>query len=151
MQNWLQSTSSQACPSITLLVLISLITPVASAEAERVFSAMNRIKDDERASLGDRMLDNLLFISQHGPPLEEYDFQKAVYWWYTRDPRREKLGGGILAKLEQVYGQAPPLAPAAPAPAPPAAPEQVPAVAQAAPAAPREVINLAVDGMQADG
>jgi hypothetical protein len=109
---------------------------------------MNRIKDDERASLGDVMLDNLLMLSQNGPALQEMDFHKAVYWWFVRGNRRESLGAGILSELEAAHGQPPPLDVPAVHPAAPqaaAAAEPAPDAAPAVAAGPRMVIDLVVE------
>lgn len=155
LHHWLTSSVAQSCPSITILVQISLVIPVASAEAERVFSAMNRIKDDERSLLGDSMLNHLLMITKNGPPLEEYDFERAVYCWFCRGHRRETLGAGILQHPQQRYGS-PPALPAPPAPAapPPAAVPQVAAPPQApvpVPAPARAVVDLVMESDGVDG
>jgi len=73
-----------------------LIIPVSTAHAERSFSCMARIKDDERERLGQTMLDDLMMISMNGPPLLEFNYQAAVFQWYTAAPRREKLTQHVL-------------------------------------------------------
>lgn len=104
---WLSSaTAKESHRNISLLMKISMTVPVSSAEAERVFSTMNRIKDSERASLGQAMLDNLMVISHIGPKLQDMDYARAVYLWYTKSPRREKLGDYFLTSLQTKYAGA---------------------------------------------
>jgi len=92
---------TRASPNLCILIELSLILPVSSAGAERVFSAMNRIQDDERPSLKQRMLDDLMMISVNGPPLDMFDFTRAVLTWYQASPRREKLSPGMMAEWKK--------------------------------------------------
>jgi len=61
---------------------------------------MNCIKDDERASMGQSMLDDLMIISKNGPAFTEFDLERAVFLWYKTEPRREKLTPFFLQQLE---------------------------------------------------
>jgi hypothetical protein len=84
-------------PNLLLLIQLLLVLPVSSAEAERAFSCMNRIHDDERASLGQDTVDDLMMISLNGPPLKDFDFHTAVMTWYCKGDRREKLSKVLVA------------------------------------------------------
>lgn len=84
-------------------VLIALATPVSSAEAERVFSTMKRIKTPARNRLGVQIMDDLMMISCNSPKPDEFNYEEAVYRWYVAAPRRVKLGAGYLAYLKAKY------------------------------------------------
>ena len=51
---------------------------MSSADCERGFSALKRIKTRLRNRLSNRILNNLLIISIEGPKLQEFDFEKAA-------------------------------------------------------------------------
>jgi hypothetical protein len=84
------------CQNLLILVELLEISPVTTAEPERVFSCMNRLHDDERASLSQQMTDDLMMLSMNGPAIEKFDFTEAVFQWYTASPRREKLSQGCV-------------------------------------------------------
>ena len=65
--------------------LVSVI-PIASANCERGFSALKRIKSNLRSRLVTTMADLLLLISVEGVPLEEYN---AYPWWNGTQRRRK--------------------------------------------------------------
>jgi len=69
------------------LVEIMLVIPISSAECERMFSAMKRVKSDERCSLASSTLDNLVRISKHGPNIEAFDPSKAIDKWLISGQR----------------------------------------------------------------
>ena len=69
------------------LVNILLIFPISNAKVERGFSAMRRIKNDWRSSLGESTLDHLMRISIDGPALEQFDPRPAVNLFFCA-PRR---------------------------------------------------------------
>lgn len=91
--------ASKSLPAVTLLLLIALSLPVASAEAERAFSAMNRIKDKERANLGQPMLQSLMQISKNGKHPDEFDYSAAVVRWYRKGTRKEELSDLFLSQF----------------------------------------------------
>ena len=107
MQDWLKSLAGKRNTLVTRLMLLSLTIPVTSAEAERVFSTMNRIKDSERASLGQVMLDNLMVISHTGPTPGQFPFRRVVYDWYKASDRRETLSVAFQNKLDLEFGLVP--------------------------------------------
>ena len=75
-------------PQSSKLVSISLVIPVSTAECERCFSAMKRIKTDLRNHLLTSTLRNLMRISTEGPLLQDYDFDQAVDIWSGKRQRR---------------------------------------------------------------
>jgi hypothetical protein len=101
LHEWLTSFNAECFPGLARLITISLTIPVGTAEAERSFSRMNAIKDDERARLGEDMLENLMFISLHGAAVQDFPFDKAVYIWYTAGSRREKISEKFLDQMRE--------------------------------------------------
>jgi hypothetical protein len=104
LADFLTSPSADSAAALCLLLKISLTLPFQNVEPERVFSAMNRIKDEERASMGQRMLDNLLVITKNGPDPDKFNFPKAVLTWYMAQERREKLGQRFLWEYTNMHG-----------------------------------------------
>jgi hypothetical protein len=99
LQQWLTSEFGKTFYNISLLMMVFLALPVSSAEAERVFSTMKRIKTDNRNRLGAQVLDDLMMISCNSPAPNEFNYDEAVFRWYVADTRRVKLGDGFLAYL----------------------------------------------------
>lgn len=64
-------------PTFTTLANIALTIPVSSAARERGFSCQNRIKTGLRNRLSEQNLDSLMKVAIEGPPLAEFDFQRA--------------------------------------------------------------------------
>ena len=52
--------------------------PIATADSERGFSAMNGIKIIPRNRLKTNTLEQLMFISIEGPSADRYDFGRAA-------------------------------------------------------------------------
>ena len=69
---------SQQFPEMAKLISIIVIIPVTSVPCERGFSSANRIKTRLRNRLLVENLDVLLRIVLEGPPLEEFDFVRAL-------------------------------------------------------------------------
>lgn len=55
--------------------------PVWNAKVERLFSFMNRVKIDARASLGEKHLNSLLSIGIEGPRTVDFDPMPAMCLW----------------------------------------------------------------------
>ena len=69
--------------------LVSVI-PIASANCERGFSALKRIKSDWRSRLDTAMADLLLLVSVEGVPLEEYNAYTGLQRWWNGAQRRRR-------------------------------------------------------------
>ena len=63
------------------LVNIMLTISPSTAECERGFSAMNKIKIESRTSMSQDTLKNLMRISSDGPNLIEYNVTDSVVHW----------------------------------------------------------------------
>ena len=68
-------------PVLSQLVARGLILPIATADCERAFSAMNRIKTTPRNRLKTSTLEQLMMISIEGPSADEFDFSMAAEKW----------------------------------------------------------------------
>ena len=79
-------------PQLSKLASISALIPVSTAECERAFSAMNRIKTDLRNRLKTSTLDCLMRISIEGPSVQEFDFERAANIWGEMRNRRLSVG-----------------------------------------------------------
>ena len=71
----------QLFPIMAELIARGLTIPIATADCERGFSAMNRIKTSPRNRLKTKTLEQLMFISIEGPALEQFDFSAAAEKW----------------------------------------------------------------------
>ena len=78
-------------PQICKLAAIALTIPVTTADCERGFSAVKRIKTSLRNRLKTETLDYLLRISTEGPDPDSFDCDQAVTLWGSQRNRRLKL------------------------------------------------------------
>ena len=79
-------------PQLTKLSTIAALIPVSTAECERAFSSMNRIKTELRNCLKTSTLDCLMRISIEGPPLSVFNFERAADIWGGMRNRRLSVG-----------------------------------------------------------
>ena len=77
----------QLFPIMAELIARGLTIPIATADCERGFSAMNRIKTSPRNRLKTKTLEQLMFISIEGPALEQFDFSAAAEKWGKKKNR----------------------------------------------------------------
>jgi hypothetical protein len=75
-------------PNFTSLMVLYLVMTVASADCERGFSVMKRIKTAMRNRLGSAALEQLMCISINGPDIKEFDFLAAVRLFVNLKTRR---------------------------------------------------------------
>ncbi|KAJ8043554.1 hypothetical protein HOLleu_10692 [Holothuria leucospilota] len=68
-------------PNMAMLASKALVIPVSTADCERGFSTLKRIKTPLRNRLTEETLKCLLFISIEGPEFSEFDFDTAVDFW----------------------------------------------------------------------
>ena len=81
-------TISHLYPQLRKLAAIVLVLPVSTAECERAFSTMKRIKTAPRNRLITVNLDHLMRISINGPNIQNFDFLKAATSWGNQRQRR---------------------------------------------------------------
>ena len=78
-------------PNFCRVALIGLLIPTSTADCERGFSALKRIKTPLRNRLSDSITNQLLFIAIEGPPLAEFDTDAACSSWASKRNRRIKV------------------------------------------------------------
>ena len=74
-------TAGALYPNLAKISASLLVIPVHSADCERGFSALGRIKNKLRSRLTNKSLNSLLMISLNGPPLKDFNFQFALQKW----------------------------------------------------------------------
>ena len=72
---------SLAYPNCSKLAQFALLLPTATADSERAFSTMRRIKRHLRSGMSNSTLNHCMRISMEGPCLEEFDFYKLIETW----------------------------------------------------------------------
>lgn len=75
-------------PNLYKLAAIALVIPVSSADCERGFSTLKRVKTKLRNRLSNRILNHLLTVSIEGPRRQDFDFQRAADIWAAQKSRK---------------------------------------------------------------
>ena len=75
-------------PNLFHIALIGLLTPTSTADCERGFSALKRIKTSLRNRLSNAITVHLMFIAIEGPPLANFDVDAACSAWASKRNRR---------------------------------------------------------------
>ena len=88
---------TKAYPLISNLLVRLAVLPASSAEVERVFSAMKRLKTPIRNRLKSSTLDILLRITMNGPESSEYDPMPAALRWKSMGNRRLTLTSSTVS------------------------------------------------------
>ena len=85
------STLQQMYPQLYKLAQICLIIPVSTADCERGFSAMGRVKTKLRNQMKNSTLNHCLRIVIEGPPVADFDFEQTLDSWKEHGHRRVML------------------------------------------------------------
>lgn len=72
-----------ACPDIMNLMDLIQVIPVATADCERGFNVMKRVKSDWRSRLNADTLSDLLLVQLTSPNIPDYDPGPAVEMWHS--------------------------------------------------------------------
>ena len=83
-----KDTMSTLFPLISDLLARLIVLPAASAQVERVFSSMKRIKTAQRNRLNTTTLDHLILVSMEGPTVTEWDPHPALRLWESWGNRK---------------------------------------------------------------
>ena len=75
-------------PLVSKLIVRALVLPVSTADCERCFSTMNRVKTDLRNQMSTETLQRLIRIGLEGPDSSDFDFSEASRRWATLKHRR---------------------------------------------------------------
>ena len=65
------------------MVRILMAIPVSSAQCERTFSAVDRVKRDTRSCLDPTTVEALIRISSEGPRIEDFKTNPCVERWFS--------------------------------------------------------------------
>ena len=68
-------------PNLAKVATIGLLLPMSTADCERGFSSLQRVKTDLRNRLSNRILNYLLVISIEGPDPTDFPYQEACDIW----------------------------------------------------------------------
>ncbi|XP_060601967.1 uncharacterized protein LOC132755178 [Ruditapes philippinarum] len=86
---WITGNLSTSHPALYRIAAVGLLLPTTTADCERGFSCLKRVKTENRNCLSVKVLNYLLAVSLQGPPLESFNFEKAVKAWKDKKPRRQ--------------------------------------------------------------
>lgn len=75
-------------PLLSRLVAVVVCVPVSTSCCERGFSAMNRIRTDERTKLSNEVINTLMMAAVNGVAATEYNPQPAIRHWYLTSSGR---------------------------------------------------------------
>ncbi|XP_052086411.1 zinc finger protein 862-like [Mytilus californianus] len=78
-------------PVLSKYCQIALVVPVSTADCERTFSTLNRVKSILRNRLSQHILNCLMTISTEGPSLQNFDFQACVTAFAQKKKRKLNL------------------------------------------------------------
>ena len=79
---------SSLYPYLSNIASIALTLPISTADCERGFSTMNRIKTDQRNRLKTSTLDKLIRLSTEGASIDKFNYEAAITVWAERSSRR---------------------------------------------------------------
>ncbi|KAJ1152664.1 hypothetical protein NDU88_005439 [Pleurodeles waltl] len=88
----LLATKPSTLTNILKLVEMMFTFSVSTAEAERVFSAINVIKNLLRTRLNQDIFQDLMLLKIEGPNFEEYDPSRAIDLWLTTGGTKHVCG-----------------------------------------------------------
>ena len=82
------NTTSIVYPNLSKLAQICLVLPIGTADCERGFSTMKRIKTRLRSQMSNMTLNHCMRISMEGEDFDKFDFDNAVDSWSRLKNRR---------------------------------------------------------------
>ena len=82
------NTTSIVYPNLSKLAQICLVLPIGTADCERRFSTMKRIKTRLRSQMSNITLNHCMRISMEGEAFDKLDFDNAVDSWSRLKNRR---------------------------------------------------------------
>jgi hypothetical protein len=84
----LNDTLSDLNPNFVIVMALYTVLTMASADCERGFSTMKRVKTALRSRMGQDMLEQIMFIAINGPSLKNFDPLPAVRLFVNLKVRR---------------------------------------------------------------
>ena len=105
----LNRSHSDQLPNVLGLIDLILTIPASTAECERGFSGMKRVKSDWRARLNTSTLSDLMLVLLEGPSIDDFEPLRACQLWADHCDRRpikrsanRKSGHGKKRKTHQI-------------------------------------------------
>uniref|UniRef100_A0A5G2QL50 Zinc finger protein 862 n=1 Tax=Sus scrofa TaxID=9823 RepID=A0A5G2QL50_PIG len=85
-----KNTLAQRCrfPLLSRLVAVVVCVPISTSCCERGFSALNRIRTDERTKLSNEVINMLMMTAVNGVAVADYDPHPAIQHWYLTSSGR---------------------------------------------------------------
>lgn len=96
-----KSQDVQTMKNILALLQIYMVIPSSTAEAERGFSLMQRIKTDHRSSLSSSTMTDLMMIKLCASELHSFDPVPSISMWYDSGKRRLTRRRSTMSKVAQ--------------------------------------------------
>ncbi|XP_057804289.1 uncharacterized protein LOC131019717 isoform X1 [Salvia miltiorrhiza] len=90
-QNMVETKKHEVYPLLYLLITLALILPVATATVERVFSAMNIIKNRLRGRMGDQWMNDSLVVYIEKEIFDSVDNESIMQMFQSMKTRRFQL------------------------------------------------------------
>ena len=87
-------------PSVMALIRLLLLCPASSAEAERSFSSLRRLKTWLRSTMTQERLNSVAVCHIHQDLLDRIDMDAIMCDFVSRSEIRKNIFGNILAWLE---------------------------------------------------
>ncbi|XP_071166178.1 zinc finger protein 862-like [Mytilus edulis] len=82
----------QLYPNLARLAEICMLIPASTADCERGFSVLNRVKTRARNRLSQKVLNNLMMVSTQGPEGKDFNFNRAAELWASLSQRKLDIG-----------------------------------------------------------
>ena len=96
-------------PNLLSLIDLVLTIPASTAECERGFSAMKRVKSDWRCRLNTTTLSDLMFVMLEGSSIDMFNPSRACELWAEAAQRRPDYERSKTATKKQVQPQGHPV------------------------------------------
>lgn len=97
----LENSDCDSLKNIFALLKIAMCFPISTAEAERGFSLMQRVKDDYRSRMKSTTLADFMLIRLHGSSIIDFDPEPAIKLWYSSGKRKRRQTPAYGSRLPQ--------------------------------------------------
>lgn len=88
---WVACNLAESHPNVWQLAAIALLLPTSTADCERGFSCLKRVKTTHGLQLSNKVLNSIIVISLQRPELNQSDFAAAVESWHSQGSRRAQI------------------------------------------------------------
>lgn len=84
----IENKHSDKLPNLLCILKCVMVIPVTSVQCEHGFSTQNRIKNNFKTKLKNKLLDELMRISEDGLSMRQFDFHHALQKWKSMKIRK---------------------------------------------------------------